>query len=83
MRLRSEELRILCTQRETKAAAGLAKAMLQEIDRDGLAKLEPELAVEAMSAACRAFDLAGDSAGAEQVREKLAGIRPSSVLGWN
>ncbi|WP_455600380.1 type VI secretion system protein TssA [Cloacibacillus sp.] len=83
MRLCSEELRILCSQRETKTAAGLAKAMLQEIERDDLAKLEPDLAVEAMLAACRALDLAGDSAGAEQVREKLAGIRPSAVLGWN
>ena len=83
VRLRAEELHMLCSQRETKTAAALARALAREIEQSGLAKLEPDLAVEAMTAACRALDLAGDAEGAEALREKTAAIKPSAVLGWN
>lgn len=83
IRLRSEALRILCAQREIKAAAALGRAMIEEMEQSGLTKLEPDAAVEAMTAVCRAFELAGDAAGAEQIREKLAWLRPSAVLGWS
>lgn len=83
VRLRAEELHMLCSQREAKTAAALARALAREIEQSGLAKLEPDLAVEAMTAACRALDLAGDAEGAEALREKTAAIKPSAVLGWN
>lgn len=83
VRLRAEELHMLCSQRETKTAAALARALAREIEQSGLAKLEPDLAVEAMTAACRALDLAGDAEGAEALREKTAAIKPSAVLGWH
>ena len=81
VRLRAEELHMLCSQRETKTAAALARAIAREIEQSGLAKLEPDLAAEAMTAACQALDLAGDAEGAEALREKTAGIKPSAVLG--
>ena len=74
---------MLCSQRETKTAAALARAIAREIEQSGLAKLEPDLAAEAMTAACQALDLAGDAEGAEALREKTAGIKPSAVLGWS
>ncbi len=83
VRLRAEELHMLCSQREAKTAAALARALAREIEQSGLAKLEPDIAVEAMTAACRALDLAGDAEGAEALREKTAAIKPSAVLGWN
>lgn len=83
VRLRAEELHMLCSQRETKTAAALARAIAREIEQSGLAKLEPDLAAEAMTAACQALDLAGDAEGAEALREKTAGIKPSAVLGWS
>lgn len=83
VRLRAEELHLLCSQREAKTAAALARALAREIEQSGLAKLEPDIAVEAMTAACRALDLAGDTEGAEALREKTAAIKPSAVLGWN
>lgn len=83
IRLRSEALHILCAQREVKAAAALGSAMIEDMEQSGLTKLEPDVAVEAMTAVCRAFELAGDAAGAEQIREKLAWLRPSAVLGWS
>lgn len=83
IRLRAEELHMLCSQRETKTAAALARATAREIEQSGLAKLEPDLAAEAMTAACQALDLAGDTEGAEALREKTAGIKPSAVLGWS
>ncbi|OUO93850.1 type VI secretion system protein TssA [Cloacibacillus sp. An23] len=82
-RLRAEELRILCSQRETKAAAALARALTRELEESGLARLEPELAVETMTAVCRALDLSGDAEGAERLRERIAAIKPSAVLGWS
>ena len=83
VRLRAEELHMLCSQREAKTAAALARALAREIEQSGLAKLEPDIAVEAMTAACRALDLAGDIEGAEALREKTAAIKPSAVLGWS
>ena len=83
VRLRAEELHMLCSLREAKTAAALARALAREIEQSGLAKLEPDIAVEAMTAACRALDLAGDAEGAEALREKTAAIKPSAVLGWN
>lgn len=83
VRLRAEELHMLCSQREAKTAAALARALAREIEQSGLAKLEPDIAVEAITAACRALDLAGDAEGAEALREKTAAIKPSAVLGWN
>ena len=83
VRLCAEELHMLCSQREAKTAAALARALAREIEQSGLAKLEPDIAVEAMTAACRALDLAGDAEGAEALREKTAAIKPSAVLGWN
>ena len=83
VRLRAEELHMLCSQREAKTAAALARALAREIEQSGLAKLEPDIAVEAMTAACRALDLAGDAEGAEALREKTAEIKPSAVLGWS
>ncbi len=83
VRLRAEELHMLCSQREAKTAAALARALAREIEQSGLAKLEPDIAVEAMTAACRALDLAGDAEGAEALREKTAAIKPSAVLGWS
>lgn len=83
IRLRAEELHMLCSQRETKTAAALARAIVREIEQSGLAKLEPDLAAEAMTAACQALDIAGDAEGAEALREKTAGIKPSAVLGWS
>ncbi len=83
VRLRAEELHMLCSQREAKTAAALARALAREIEQSGLAKLEPDIAVEAMTAACRALDLAGDAEGAEALREKTTAIKPSAVLGWN
>lgn len=83
VRLRAEELHMLCSQREAKTAAALARALAREIEQSGLAKLEPDIAVEALTAACRALDLAGDSEGAEALREKTAAIKPSAVLGWS
>lgn len=83
VRLRAEELHMLCSQREAKTAAALARALAREIEQSGLARLEPDIAVEAMTAACRALDLAGDTEGAEALREKTAAIKPSAVLGWS
>ena len=83
VRLCAEELHMLCSQREAKTAAALARALAREIEQSGLAKLEPDIAVEAMTAACRALDLAGDTESAEALREKTAAIKPSAVLGWN
>ena len=83
LRLRAEELHMLCSQREAKTAAALARALAREIEQNSLAKLEPDTAVEAMTAACRALDLAGDIEGAEALREKTAAIKPSAVLGWS
>ena len=83
LRLRAEELHMLCSQREAKTAAALARALAREIEQNSLAKLEPDTAVEAMTAACRALDLAGDAEGAEALREKTAAIKPSAVLGWS
>lgn len=81
--LRAEALRMLSAQHETKTACALARALAADVINSGIDKLEPDAAVEALLAAAQALDIAGDLQAADSVREKIAAIKPSAVLGWN
>ena len=81
--LRTEELRMLCAQREIKTAAALARALTNDVERDAIAKLEPDVAIEAFLAAAMALDIAGDVEASDAIRGKIATLKPSAVLGWN
>jgi type VI secretion system protein VasJ len=82
LRLRTEQLRILCDAQENDAATALAKNLLKETEERALDNWDPDLALEALLAVRQALTLfdAQNTDALHAAQSRIARLKPAAIL---
>jgi type VI secretion system protein VasJ len=82
LRLRTEQLRILCDAQENDAAVALANTLLTETEERALDNWDPDLALEVLLAARQALRLfdAQNSVALHNLQSRIARLKPAAIL---